>query len=132
MPCDVLAWSSTMERPAVRAAAGTAFCNPGRVDTEAAPSVSAAPPVEGGSEAGERRTSKTATATTAAEPHEEHEGARGDACPRGGSGGRAGSGARSDLARMAPEPVVGVDPARAVGRLGSSVAIPLVQGPVRR
>ena len=110
-PCEVVAWSSTMERPAARATAGTAFCNPGRVETEAATLVFAGPPVGGWSEAGESRTTrKHGDGGDGGRPDEDHEGGAVTLARRrvqeDGPGLRAGR----DLARVAPEPVVGVDP----------------------
>ena len=61
VPWSVFTCSSTMERPAAWAAAGTAFCGPARV-VGALVSMSAVAPLSGRCEAGETSTTTQATA----------------------------------------------------------------------
>ncbi len=69
VPREVVASSSTMERPAGTAAAGTAFCGPARVVSDPLPAVSSVALWSGCSEAGESRTmTQATTAMTAPTP----------------------------------------------------------------
>ncbi len=65
VPCPVVALSSTMERPAAWAAAGTAFCAPARV-VGALATMSAVVPLSGRCDAGETSTTTQATAAMTA------------------------------------------------------------------
>ena len=111
VPWPVVAWSSTIDLAAVCADAGTPLSGP--VSVVSVASLLAVPPepASGVCEEGESRTTRNApTATTAAGPDQDHERAAVAALGRRGQH-RPAPGTRRDLARVAPQAVVGVYPA---------------------